>query len=116
MIATLKAYGFSGETLKFMQSYLKSRKETVQINTKFSFEKGVIAGVPQGSIGEPQLFNLFINNLVFFIEQSTLSNYADDNNLFVFREDKELTKSLLCSNFKIAENCFKNYVVLHLEK
>ena len=95
MIAKLKAYGFCAEALRFMQSYLKNRKQTVQINSKFSFEKGVITGVPYGSVGEPLLFNLFINNLVFFVEQSTLSNYADDNNLFVSGEDKELTVSAL---------------------
>ena len=103
-IAKLKAYDFSGEALRFMQSYLKSRKQRVQTNNKFSFEKDVIAGVPQGSIDGLLLFNLFINDLVFFIKQSTLSNYADNNNLS--GEDKELTKSLLCSDFKIAENWF----------
>ena len=117
MIAKLKAFGFSRESLKFMQSYLKNRKQRVHINSKFSFEKDVIAGVPQGSVDRPLLFSLFINDLVFFIEQSILSNYADDNNLFVSREDKELTKTLLCSDFETVENWFfKNYMVLNLGK
>ena len=117
MIAKLKAFGFSRESWKFMQSYLKNRKQRVHINSKFSFEKDVIAGVPQGSVDRPLLFSLFINDLVFFIEQSILSNYADDNNLFVSREDKELTKTLLCSDFETVENWFfKNYMVLNLGK
>ena len=37
-----------------------------------------------------------MNDLVFFIEQRTLSNYADNNSFYVSEEDKELTKSLLC--------------------
>ena len=105
LIAKLKTYGFSKEALKLMKSYLKNRKEKVQINNKFSSERDVIAGVPQGSTDGPLVFNLFINDLVFFIEQCTLSNYADDNNLSFSGEDKELM---------IVENWFfENYMILN---
>ena len=65
MLAKLKAYGFSTNALNLMLSYLKNRKQKVQINKKFSVERNVIAGVPQGSIDGPLLF---IYDLVFFIQ------------------------------------------------
>ena len=57
LLAKLKVYGFSKETLSFMCSYLKNRRQRVQINNKFSSLKEVIAGVPQGSIDGPLLFH-----------------------------------------------------------
>ena len=90
LIARLKAYRFSKEALQLMKSYLKNREQKMQNNNKFSSERDVIAGVPQGSIDGHLYFNLFINDLVFFIEQCILSNYPDDNNLSISGEDKEI--------------------------
>ena len=83
MIKTLKACGTSEKALKFMQSCLLTRKQRVHINRKFITERDFITVVPQGSIDVPLLFNLFLNNLVFFIQQRTLSNYGNDNTLFI---------------------------------
>ena len=63
LLSKLHAYGFSKQALSFRCSYLKSRRQRVQINNKFSSLKEVIAGVPQGSIDEPLNFNLFINDI-----------------------------------------------------
>ena len=49
LLAELKAYGFSKQALSFTCSYLKNRRQRVQINNKFSSLKEVTAGVPQGS-------------------------------------------------------------------
>ena len=50
LLAKLRAYAFSKNALNLMCSYLKNRKQRVQINNNFSAAKTVIAGVPQGSI------------------------------------------------------------------
>ena len=100
LLVKLKAYGFSKQALSFLCSYLKNRRQRVQINNKFSSLKEVIAGVPQGSIDGPLLFNLFINDLFLFICFSTLSNYADDNNLFATGTDTQLINQMLLSDFK----------------
>ena len=81
-----------------MCSYLKNRRQRVQINNKFSSLKEVIAGVPQGSIDGPLLFNLFINDLFLFICFSTLSNFTDENSLFPTGTDIQLINQMLLSD------------------
>ena len=95
-----------------MCSYLKNRRQRVQINNKFSSLKEVIAGVPQGSIDGPLLFNVFINDLFLFICFSTLSNYADDNNLFATGTDIQLINEMLLSDFMAVKNWFYENVMI----
>ena len=116
LLAKLKAYGFSLNAVELIRGYLKNRKQRVQINNRFSSENIVITGVPQGSIDVPLLFNLFINDVIFFIQYCTLSNYADDNNLFSMGKIKD-EKNVLSSDFRAVNDWFyENLMGLNPEK
>ena len=90
------------------------RKQKVVIDNKTSSSEVVIAGVPQGSIDGPLLFNLFINDLILSLYTTVLNNYADDNNHYAFSNDNEKTKRALVKNFQKVINWFnKNYMILN---
>ena len=65
----------------FFFDYLSCRKQRTKIRSAYSNWSEVLRGIRQGSILGPLLFNIFINDIFFFIEKSEIHNFADDNNL-----------------------------------
>ena len=99
LIAKMHAYGFEKDVLVFFYSYLKRRKQCVKINNIYSSFQVLLSGVPQGSILGPVLFNIFINDLFFWIENAELHNFADDNTISAFADSiKDLVKKLECES------------------
>ena len=66
LIAKLSAYGFDNESLKFIHSYLKERKQRTKVGSYYSMWKSIKLGVLQGSILGPLLFNIFLNDIFYF--------------------------------------------------
>ena len=97
-----------------MKSYFTNRQKCVRVNSNFSMWEEIISGVTQGSILGPLLFNIFLNDLFLFVENSDLSNYADDNTLYSSGNDLEKVKQTLRQDFEIVARWFyENYMVLN---
>ena len=94
LIAKLHAYGFSFETLTFLNSYLRNRKQCFKIKNVCSDLLKILSGVPQGSILGLILFNILLNDLFLCLKRSR-HNFADDNTITTVCDQlADLTKIL----------------------
>ena len=112
LLCKLAAYGLAEHSVNLMSSYLSDRRQQIKISSVVSSWAQIKKGVPQGSILGPLLFNVFINDIFYFVEKCILYNYADDNTLSLHTTDFDLLLEGLQHDSKIlidwfSFNCMK---------
>ena len=66
--AKLHAYGLSEDAVTFVHSYIKLRKQGVKINDTENVFQILLSGIPKDSILGLILFNILMNDFLFFIK------------------------------------------------
>ena len=107
LIAKLQAYGFEKSALRFIKDYLTGRTQRTKVGGEYSTKRDVKYGVPQGSILGPLLFNLFMNDIFYFLDKSKLANYADDASTYICKKGIFPLLHALKSETEIVLNWFK---------
>ena len=87
LLAKQNAYDFSTNAIRMVCSYLTGRRQSAKVNGSFSSWKEVKLGYPQGSVLGPLLFNIFINDIFFLLNETEICNYADDTAIYCSHQE-----------------------------
>ena len=107
LLDKLLAYGVSPHSVPLLKSYLSKRKQQIKTNSVLSEWAAIHKGVPKGSILGPLLFNVFINDIFYFVKHSSLYNYVDDNTLSFSSPDYDHLISVLEAESQVLIDWFK---------
>ena len=105
LIEKLRAYELAPDAVSLLSSYLSDRVQQVRLGSHTSTWEKIIKGVPQGSILGPLLFNVFVNDIFYFVKQAVIYNYADDNTLSFIHNDLVVLKKVLEEENYILIDC-----------
>jgi ribonuclease P/MRP protein subunit RPP40 len=93
IVVKLDAYGIEGKIKPWISEFLRGRRQRVVIESHRSSWVQVTSGVPQGSVLEPLLFTIFINDLPDVVKNLT-KLYADNNKILAVVNDTTGVSSL----------------------
>ena len=111
-ICKLHSYGVSREACTLIASYLRDRKQRIKLGNSRSEWTELFKGVPQGSILGPLIFNIFLNDIFYFVSKGDLYNYSDDNCISVSHQNISVLSKQLENETRVmvewfAENSMK---------
>ena len=88
--------------------YLKGRRQGVSLNSVYSKILYILAGVPQGSILGPILFNIFINDFYYLLHEATIHGYADDHIISAVSKTLQNLKNIIYNETNTAIDWLQN--------
>jgi hypothetical protein len=110
LLHKIKPYDADSNLLDWFSSYLEDRKQRVVINNSSSSLCNVPAGVPQGSVLEPLLFILYINDIAEnLISLSRL--FADDTSFSYSCRDELQIKTVIDHDLKEMDEWSKKWLM-----
>lgn len=106
LLQKLQSIGCRGIPLQLFSSYLKERKQCVQIENKISEYEIVKYGVPQGTVLGPILFTIYINDILTQNSAGQMISFADDTAIFYSSKNWQTLKTTVEQDLKKVKTCF----------
>ena len=90
----LRIYGFQDQAMSWIESYLSGRRQAVSMDGEVSEEIDVTLGTPKGSRLSPLLFLILMSDLNLHVDESSLTNFADDTQSCIVCDSQEEMKKI----------------------
>ena len=95
----------------------QKEKQRAKVNGSFSEWADISSGVPQGSILGPLLFNIYLNDIFFFVKGCDIANYADDNTPYTTGSKIDTLLQNLYTDTSLLSKWFKeNFLRMNADK
>ena len=116
LLKKLKAIGINDTTYAWFSSYLKERKQFVELNGVKSSLQTITCGVPQGSIMGPLMFTIYVNDMKTSVLCDLYLNADDSAMVCSGKNVLEIEQTLSHELSKVQKWLEINRLSLHLGK
>ena len=116
LLRKLEFYGFRANALMWFESYLKNRKQFVNIRNERSETYQLKWGIPQGGTLAPILFILFMNDITNSSSIFDFSIYADDTCLILGIKRDSFDETMKSELEHVVDWFSSNELLLNLTK
>ena len=97
-----------------MIAYLIGRRQRVKLDGVHSTWRTIKTGAPQGSLLGPLLFNMYVNDLNYFITNTSLRLYADDTTQYASDVSPMVLQFVINSDLSVLSRWFRMNSVLQI--
>lgn len=110
LIFKMDHIGFPTPLIKLTQTYLKDRRFKVKINQHYSEPRKITAGVPQGAVIGPTLFNIYTSDIPRH-PRTEIGLYADDTTILAKGKKTDIIRRNLQEHIKAIETWTKMWKI-----
>ena len=96
--------------------FQNTNQERVKLDNVYSQRRSGNKGLPQGSLLGLLLFNVYMNDLKYFVQDTSLRLYADDTTAYAYKVSLLVLENLINCDLEIASHWFqKNYLRVNVK-